>query len=298
MNKKQRKFRKKRQHAHAESSQIHDKKLHVGTIDSPTDQKIPLWTVTGELFQPIRIYYNVFKLQKVLKVFNKLECMEFDSSHKHWTWLYIGESSQITLNKKNINPTKPIVLGSFFTRGERKMYLDVHSIERALEAIPFFDKYISRRIAKISHLSVVNRLFEAGEAHTFTFDSCFEADSGFDDPIKSLLQTFDSVGARTQNEWEKIALTRAYLEKRAKTPFPEVEHIAVHHRKKGNQQLWFVLGSRQYIAIQRWKGNTEYSHADYILEVVQNMGEMPVQKKKRFDINLTKIKFAINKLLP
>ena len=276
MNKKQRKTRRKRQRAHTESSQSQNKKSPVKTISLPTNQKTPLWTKTGELFQPVRISYDVRNFRKVLKVFHNLECMRFDSSHECWEWLYNGESSKITFNKKRINPAKPIVLGTFSPKGERKMYLDVHSIERALEAIPFFDTYISRRTAKITHVSVVNRLFDPSEARTFTFDRYFEADSAFEDPINSLLRTLDSVGARASNEWEKMTLIRAYLEKRATTPFPEVEHIAVDHRKKRNQQLWFVLGSRQYIAIQRWKGNTDYSHADYIHEVVQNMGEIAV----------------------
>ncbi len=276
MNKKQRKLIKKRQHVQATSSlPLHDKKVHIKAASLLTTQRIPLWTRTGELFQPVRLHYKVSKLRKILKVFNKLRCMNFDSSHECWKWLYTDESGNITFQKKRNNSTNPFVLGAFFMKGKRNMYLDVHSIERALEAISFFDRYFSRRVAKITHLSVVNRLFDPRKAHTFTFNHDFEPASVVEDPITSLLQTFDSLSTRARDENEKMALIEAYLENKIKTLFPEVEHIVVHYYREGIRQPWFVLGSRQYVAIQHWKGNTGYSHADYIREVVQNRGKIP-----------------------
>jgi hypothetical protein len=276
MNKKHRKLKRRQQRPRTKSSPSRDENICIKPTGSSNRQKMPLWTITGELFQPVRIYYDVLKLQKILTVFHKLQCMDCDLLHEHWTWLYTGESRKITFEKRNLNPTKPLMLGSFCIRGERNMYLDVPSIERALEAIPFFDRYLSRRAAKITHLSVVNRLFDVSEARTFTFDHYVESNSVSEDPIKSALQTLDSLSAQVRDEQEKMTLIEAYLENNAREPFPEVEHLAVHYYQEGIHQPWLALGSRQYIAIQHWKGNPAYSYADYIREVVRSIGEIPV----------------------
>jgi len=275
MNKKQRKLKKKQQRTRTKSVSHQGGNGHIKTIGLSIHQRMPLWTTTGELFQPVRIYYDVLKLRKILKVFHKLRCLEFDPRYERWTWFYTGEASKITFEKRPLNPAKPIVLGWFFIRGERNLYLNVHSIERALEAIPFFDRYLSRRSAQITHLSVVNRLFDVSEARTFAFDHAVETHAVFEDPIQAVLQTLDTLSARVRDEREKMALIEAYLENTARKPFPEVEHLAVHYYQEGIHQPWFLLGSRQYIAIQHWKGNTTYNHVDYIREIVGSTGEIP-----------------------
>ena len=44
------------------------------------------------------------------------------------------------------------------------MILDLRSVEPAWTAIPFFDKYIPRSVAKVIEAEVVNRLFSAEES--------------------------------------------------------------------------------------------------------------------------------------
>ena len=48
----------------------------------------------------------------------------------------------------------PIVMGSFYFPTEDRMYLDVNSIDRAMAAIEFFDKHLSRDAASLSHLQI------------------------------------------------------------------------------------------------------------------------------------------------
>ena len=43
----------------------------------------------------------------------------------------------------------PIVIGSLFVRRNDELLLDLRSCERALLAIPFFDKYLPRKVAKV-----------------------------------------------------------------------------------------------------------------------------------------------------
>ncbi len=57
----------------------------------------------------------------------------------------------------------PIVIGSFFLRNGDELLLDLRSFERAIKAIPFFDKHIGPDAARVTYAAVVNRLFDAKE---------------------------------------------------------------------------------------------------------------------------------------
>ena len=43
----------------------------------PDAQKL-LMTMTGEIHQPVRLYYELYDKAKVLQVFKALRCMQFD----------------------------------------------------------------------------------------------------------------------------------------------------------------------------------------------------------------------------
>src|SRR5712692_7269865 len=53
----------------------------------------------------------------------------------------------------------PIVLRYFRFTSAEDMYLDVRSCERATKAVVFFDRYLKRSIARVTHAAIVNRLF-------------------------------------------------------------------------------------------------------------------------------------------
>ena len=44
-------------------------------------------TVTGEIFQPVRLYYTVVNRQEVEKRLARLRCIEEDTSQKRLVWL-------------------------------------------------------------------------------------------------------------------------------------------------------------------------------------------------------------------
>ena len=51
-----------------------------------------LMTMTGEIHQPVRLYYQVFDQAAMLKAFTKLRCMDDDQDNHRWVWLYHGGS--------------------------------------------------------------------------------------------------------------------------------------------------------------------------------------------------------------
>ena len=94
-------------------------------------------------------------------------------------WLYDHEARGLAFKKSYARLGKelrPVVIGAFFQRGPDHVIVDLRSCERALLAIPFFDKHIPRRLAKATDAEVVNKLFSAADNPRITpadiFDHC------------------------------------------------------------------------------------------------------------------------------
>jgi len=57
-------------------------------------EKQLLMTMTGEMHQPVRLYYAVYDQAAVLKTFTKLRCLDEDQDNHRWVWLYHGEAKK------------------------------------------------------------------------------------------------------------------------------------------------------------------------------------------------------------
>lgn len=277
MNKKQRRLKKKRQRRH--ETQF-TPRIETSVQASRPVHQMPLWTRTGELYQPIRITYTVPKPLKVFTAFQHLQCMEQLTSPSQWKWLYIAEAATIMFEKQPRNLVKPIVLGTFSFKETNRLTLEVHSIERALEAMVFFSTRLPRGAAKITHVSIANRLFDPHEAQTFTLEECDERAVQPEDPILSVLHQIDALPTRGRQALERSARIEALLKANATIAFPEVEHIAIQYSKRKLSQISFLLSSRQYIAIQHWKGNTRYSLSAYLRDILEETNGRALPSKK------------------
>jgi hypothetical protein len=56
-------------------------------------------TMTGEPYQPARIYYQVFQKHAVLGRFRRLRCIDFDKTQNRWVWLYQEEAKNLKFTK-------------------------------------------------------------------------------------------------------------------------------------------------------------------------------------------------------
>ena len=99
-----------------------------------------LMTMTGEIHQPVRLYYDLYDKAKVLQVFKTLQCVQFDLDKEAWVWLFQGETKKFkfaTPYGKIPKHRRPLVLGVFHFPQDDVMWLDVRSHERATKAIVF-----------------------------------------------------------------------------------------------------------------------------------------------------------------
>ena len=236
--------------------------MHIVNGDvSNADEKLVV-TVTGEYVQPVRLYYRLKDKSAVKKVFSKLKCMDYDAGRDRYVWLYQKEAKKLTFKYPySAVPAeqRPVVIGSFFSESVDEMYLELRSIERAIEGIVFFDAYIKPYMASVDSISVINKLFSFAE-HTMDFSDYF----GQEVTINP-----EEIVLRVQAELSQ-GKTLETLEKQS---LPLVERFPCYFHEDGVTQLKLLLLSRQAIAVQHWMGNTEYTLQDYMLEVVNRQAD-------------------------
>lgn len=221
----------------------------------------PLYTTTGELFQLIRIYYQVFNQATVLGAFKKLRCIDFDGTRNRWVWLFEHEAKKLRFGKPHSQLPKeirPVVIGSFTFRGEDQMFLDVRSLERATQAIEFFDKRINRRAAKVTNLRIVNKLFEATRETAQQViqqspDSFFDCDN-VARPAEALMAGIEQLKKEEDIETRRQQAL-AWIEQHAQAPLAEVEEMPTHFYEDGIEPLKLALKFRQLELMKHWKGN-------------------------------------------
>ncbi len=233
-------------------------------------EKRLLSTTTGEMLQPVRLYYEVMDLSQVLACLSQLHCVENDPPNDRYVWLYRDEARQLKFSNPYSSIPKemqPIVLGSFYFRHEGEMLLDVRSVERATTAVVFYNKHIGRSAARVTHAAVVNRLFSHPEASAFDamklFDSQAVVEHNPDDLIESAKNW-----AKGKSVGEKLRTAMPFLEQLGRQELPEIEKFPIHFYEEGIASLKGVLATRQAVAFEHWNGNKDFAIADLINRIL------------------------------
>jgi hypothetical protein len=234
------------------------------------EERTLLVTLTGEYFQPVRLHYRVLDQPAVLQRFQELRCVDHDATRERWVWLYDHEARGLRFKKSYADLPKhlqPVIIGSFFLHGADKLVLDLRSIERATEAILFFDKHLSRSLARVVEAEVVNRLFPIRDAQV-TPDSIFDHQaSTYIDPEAAVQRTKELVAGIAEPH-ERLRLALEDMQSRAREPLPEIERFPIHYYEEGIEGFRNVLQMRQIVALQHLLGNSEYSLYDVLQAMV------------------------------
>ncbi|MBV5323025.1 MAG: hypothetical protein JZU60_04230 [Ilumatobacteraceae bacterium] len=210
-------------------------------------------TFTGEVFLPIRVFYQIHDMHALLLAFGKLSCMSFDKTTNRWVWLYDNEAKSLKFNKSYAEIPKeqrPIVLGSFYSNGSNEMHLDVRSVDRVATAIVFFDKYIRRKVAEVLYCAVYNKILEQAELPGPNFDKLFaEVNTG-------------EIEAKQEYEVKKmVAMMKSgqLIDAFQDNSFDLVEAFPVHFYEDGIDSFKSALQMRQTVAIKRWQGDKDFT---------------------------------------
>jgi len=231
-------------------------------------EKQLMGTITGELFQPTRIHYDLYDKARLQKIFSAQTFMKYDGTVDRWTWLYTGKAKKLTFKtpwKKIPKHLQPIIIGSFFQRATGVMFLETRSIERAIAAIPFFDRIISRKVARVTDISIVNRLFDVSsdiQSLPSPFDPLFTNETK-NDPEARLADLKKKVAAGAAVQVNPADVVSMLWEGDDQS-VPEVERFPAHYYEDGINPLRLTLQVRQRLAFEHWKGNTGFSFQDII----------------------------------
>ncbi|GBF82338.1 hypothetical protein [Aphanothece sacrum] len=245
-------------------------------VNKPEERLIT--NITGEPYQPARIYYQVSNKKTVLGVFKKLKCMDYDSSRDRWYWLYTAESQKIIFDEsynKIPKEMQPIALGYFIFRSDEEMILEVRSFQRVIEAIKFFNKRINWRAAEPMRLRLVNKLFSTLEDETPTppksFDEFFDNKNVFIQSIEALELELMEVESNYDNDEDKEKAVIEYMEEKSKYPLPEIEEIGLNIHGDGISLLEMALKMKNIEALEHWKGNANFTQYDLIQQMLASM---------------------------
>ena len=232
---------------------------------APQGKKL-LLTMTGEIFHPTRLYYQVFDQDTLIRIFQRLDCMDYDKSHGRWVWLYQGKARKLKFSQ---TPTSlpqdsgPIVLGSFFLKSNSEAHLDVRSFDRATKAVVFFDRYLPRKVLKVKDIAIVNACFEYTTKPPMDFDAFFEIDRIEQLRPEALLEALEPFQAIVDVE-ERRSRVLSHMQSMMKARLPNVERFPTNYYEDGIKSLEMVLRTREIVSFEHWKGNKDFTLFDVI----------------------------------
>jgi len=248
--------------------QLHNKKTATLSIDQENLIQFA-FTSTGEIFQPIRVHYEISKLEKLTKAFSKLRCIVYDTKQDRWIWLYAAEGKEVNL-KIPPNEENPVILGEFIFKENNEVVLNLRSLDRATKAIVFFDRYISKKIARVTYITIVNRLFSIREARSITrLDQIFERSDVLVRDPKALTQKLIEIKTGANRHKNGLEAVSNFINEMAKEPEPEIEKFPANYYRDGIDSLRTSLITHQLVAFQHWKGNTNYNRMDVIKDMMK-----------------------------
>src|SRR6266571_2793981 len=233
-------------------------------------EKQLLMTMTGEIHQPIRLYYQVVDQAAVLKVFAKLRCLDEDQDNHRWVWLYHGEAKTLTFHTSYAaipRKMRPIVLGAFRFIHAEGMTLDVRSCERATQAVVFFCRYLTRSITHVTHAAIVNRLFPYTTGGLPELEGLFAPEQVTEIHGEAMLIRMAESLKTIQDPGQRMDMAFALMEKQSQERLPDVEKFPVHFYTDGITSLENALRLRQIVAFEHWQGHTDYTLGDIIRKV-------------------------------
>ena len=234
------------------------------------NEKQLLMTMTGEIHQPVRLYYQVFDQAAVLIAFTKLRCLDDDQDNHRWVWLYHGEAKKLKFHTSYAaipRKMRPIVLGSFRFTSAQDMTLDVRSWERATQAVVFFDRYLKRSIAHVTHAAIVNRLFRYTTDGLPALEGVFAPEQVTELHGEEMLLRMAASLQTIQDPGQRMDMAFALMEKQSQERLPDVEKFPVHFYTDGITSLENALRLRQIVAFEHWQGHTQCTLGEVIQKV-------------------------------
>jgi len=130
------------------------------TVQAMEHLREHLRTSSGEPFQPIRLYYETPSMSHARQRLKRLRCLQ--NAGAEMAWLYEREAKELKFEVSSMPPPPGTVIGRFRFQSPTVLTLQLRSLPRAREAVPFFAKVLGAQV-RLSRVRIVNRFFEHSE---------------------------------------------------------------------------------------------------------------------------------------
>jgi hypothetical protein len=243
-------------------------------LSKDTKKRQLLATMTGEPFQPVRLYYSIPDRSFVIKKLQTLKCMVEVPHEQCWQWLFDAESKSLLFpGGYNDVPKekRPIVLGRISFRNNGGMMLQTNSLSRAIEGAKFFGHRFGPKVVAI-RVRLVNRCFAGDEGDMSVLMKTLDKDVAVIDP-REAEEEFkrDFEGVRTVEDYNRAAKVNVErkLKNREDVPMVEDFPLAPEEETPDFRDLTITLRLRGIRALEHWNGNTHLTLAAIIVRMVE-----------------------------
>lgn len=232
------------------------------------DPSTVLMTITEEFFQPARIFFDVYDLEALQKIFLDLKCMAYDDQKNRWVWNYSDEAKNIQFKRSwsDLPPkVHPLFIGSLYAPTESLMYVDVNSFERVPAAVRFFGERIDHTIAEVTHAQLYNKILRVKDGmpdHHKLFEEILSHRPDPDAEVHALIAeakqsgNLDRLGEQvlrgeqSKNKMELIETMKVYYD--------------IGHEADCLEILQGSLRMRTAVALEHDRGNIDYTFRDFL----------------------------------
>jgi hypothetical protein len=240
-----------------------------------SNQRPLMATMTGEPFQPVRLYYRIPSSRAVLKKLDKLDCMVEEPAEDCWQWLFHGEASSLRFARSGYDDVpkerRPIVIGRIRFPTSSSMTLQTNSFERAVQGAKFFGSRLGRGVVAL-RCRVVNRCFTGGEGSSDELMEHLDRNVTVIDPRAAEAQfQKDFKGVRSMDDAERAAGERLERDLKSGKDVPLVEDFPLTPEEETPdfRHLATTLQFRCVRAVEHWRGNTHLTLTAIIMRAVE-----------------------------
>ncbi|MBM3790760.1 MAG: hypothetical protein FJW35_10500, partial [Acidobacteria bacterium] len=222
--------------------------------------------MTGEPFQPVRLYYSIPDRLFVVQRLRAMKCMLEVPPERCWQWLFQSEAASLRFpgNYDAVPKEKrPIVLGRLRFSKNDYMTLQTNSIPRAIEAARFFGPRLGPEVIAM-RCRVVNRCFAAGEGKLDELMETLDRDITVIDPREAeaaVRREFAGVRKPQHAERTVAGYVERILESKRDVPLVEDFPLIPEEETPEFRELAVTLHLRGVRALEHWQGNTHLTLA-------------------------------------
>jgi hypothetical protein len=229
-----------------------------------------IMTTTKEPLMPIRLYYDVFDKEGLLRKLDQLECVQFVPEEDQFSINYEKEARSIPLSVPYNQVPKefyPVLLAFGHFVDDSHLQLDLRSFDRAVAIIEFIDQWIDRSQARITHIASYNQILTGDKFKDLTILDLAElfedANMVIHDP-EATLDALEEALDQEEDEEEKQKIAFRHLEETAQKDFPLIEKYPIYYYEEGVHSVKITLMLRSIVAMEHWRGNTSCKPIDIL----------------------------------